>query len=254
MAKKPEFTFVDLFAGIGGFHLALRNLGAKCIFLNEFDKYAKETYLNYFQKKDPELFNSHSAEYFWKNIRDITLSNTDKTENIKINNIKEIISARPDILCAGFPCQPFSLVGKKNGFDDDRGTLFKDIHLIIRALKPRVIFLENVRHIVQHDNGKVLNYIIDKLGKADYEVNTNRGKNWDILKASDFGLPTYRQRFYFVAFRKDVVDSGKFKFPDPITPGGITLSQFFKDDDCYGKEKYRKTGKYSRRDLSQGFG
>lgn len=224
--KTKQWTFIDLFAGIGGFHLGLKSLGVKCVFINEFDSRAKETYLNYFQKKDLELFNSRLTDYFWKDIKDITLSDTNKTEKEKTENIKKVIPEH-DILCAGFPCQSFSLVGQKNGFDDDRGTLFNDIYLIIKATEPRVVFLENVRNIVRHNNGGVLNYIIKKLKRVGYEVELEKGHNWKILRASDFGLPTYRPRFYLVAFRKDVVGSENFKFPEPSTPKGVALNDFF---------------------------
>jgi len=228
MIKKEtkKLTFVDLFAGVGGFHLALKDVGAKCVFVNEFNDRAKKTYLNYFQEKDPELFNSQHADYFWKSIKDITLSDTNKTEKEKIEHIKKIIP-KHDILCAGFPCQPFSLVGKKNGFDDDRGTLFNDVYLTIKATKPRVVFLENVRNIARYNNGEVLNHIIKKLKEAGYETELQEGQNWKILKASDFGLPTYRPRFYLVAFKKNIIDSKSFKFPEPITPKGVRLNDFF---------------------------
>lgn len=225
-----SFTFVDLFAGIGGFHLALFNIGGKCVFVNEFDKHAQKTYKSYFFKKDLELFQDEKAEtYFWKNIKEITLSDKAVPKSFWIKNIRAIIPSF-DILCAGFPCQPFSKIGKKNGFEDDRGTLFNDIHRVIVARKPKVIFLENVRNILTHDEGRTFQFILEKLDAAGYYVNEERDDSWNILNASDFGLPTSRPRFYLVAFRKGTTGAGKFKFPKPTTPEGMTLRNFFKNE------------------------
>lgn len=227
--KVKEFTFIDLFAGIGGFHLALQELGGKCVFVNEFDNNARKTYENYFRKKDPELFSNKLREpYFWQSIKNITLSDTDKPEIFRQKNIKKIIP-RFDVLCAGFPCQPFSRIGKKRGFDDDRGTLFNDIEKIIIARRPKVVFLENVRNIVTHDSGRTFAAILEKLDKAGYYVNKERDDSWNTFKASEFGLPTTRSRFYLVAFRRKTFGAGKFKFPKPTTPDGMTLRRFFKD-------------------------
>ena len=228
--KAKGFTFIDLFAGIGGFHLALHDLGGKCVFVNEFDRHAKKTYEHNFSKTNPELFrNKTLSSHFWKSIKDITLiESPNQSKLVWKKNIRETIP-RFDILCAGFPCQPFSRIGKKNGFDDDRGTLFNDIERIILARKPKVIFLENVRNIVTHDEGRTFQFILDKLDKAGYHVNRERDDSWNILNASDFGLPTARQRFYLVAYKKGTPGAKQFRFPRPSTPGGITLRQFFKN-------------------------
>lgn len=227
---KQKFTFIDLFAGIGGFHLALHDLGGECVFINEFDRHAKKTYEHNFSRISPKLFlNESHTQQFWRSIKEITLTRTvDKPKSVWEKNIKEVIP-RFDILCAGFPCQPFSRIGKKNGFDDDRGTLFNDIERVILARKPKVIFLENVRNIVTHDEGRTFQFILEKLDKAGYHVNRERNDSWNILNASDFGLPTARQRFYLVAFRKGTSGAGKFRFPTPTTPDGITLRHFFKN-------------------------
>lgn len=228
--KSKKFTFIDLFAGIGGFHLALHELGGKCVFVNEFDKHARKTYEHNFAKISPELFNDKIREsYFWKSIKEITLTDTEVPKFVWVKNIKKIVPVF-DILCAGFPCQPFSQAGKKRGFDDDRGTLFNDIERIVLARKPKVIFLENVRNIVKHDDGRTFKYILKKLKEANYYVNEERDDSWNTLKASDFGLPTYRPRFYLVAFRKDMSKLGQFKFPKPTTPKGVTLDKFFKNN------------------------
>ena len=227
---KQKFTFIDLFAGIGGFHLALHDLGGECVFINEFDRHAKKTYEHNFSRISSKLFlNELHTQHFWRSIKEITLTRTvDKPKSVWEKNIKKVIP-RFDILCAGFPCQPFSRIGKKNGFDDDRGTLFNDIERIILARKPKVIFLENVRNIVTHDEGRTFQFILEKLDKAGYHVNRERDDSWNILNASDFGLPTARQRFYLVAFRKGAYGAGQFRFPKPTTPSGITLRSFFKN-------------------------
>lgn len=225
--KCTKFTFVDLFAGIGGFHFALGDLGGKCVFVNEFNDYARKTYEYNFGKTNPKPFQDKLPEpYFWKNIKEITLSNTNRPRSTWRKNIRTIIPPF-DILCAGFPCQPFSRIGKKNGFDDDRGTLFGDIERIILTRKPKVVFLENVRNIVTHDEGRTFKFILEKLERAGYYVNKERDDSWNILNASDFGLPTTRPRFYLVAFKKNTAGAGKFRFPKPTTPEGMTLRQYF---------------------------
>ncbi len=227
--RRPKFTFIDLFAGIGGFHLALQELGGECVFVNEFDENARKTYEHNFRKTNPELFKSKKREpYFWKSIKDITLTDTGQSKTIWDKNIKRVIP-KFDVLCAGFPCQPFSRIGQKRGFDDDRGTLFGDIERIILAKQPKVIFLENVRNIVNHDNKHTFQIILEKLDRAGYYVNEERDDSWNFLNASDFGLPTARPRFYLVAFKKGAPGAKEFKFPKPTSPGGTTLCKFFKD-------------------------
>jgi len=224
-----KFTFIDLFAGIGGFHLALHDLGGKCVFVNEFDEFARRTYELNFREIAPELFrNRHREPNFWKDIKSVTLTNKRRSKAIWMKNIRNAIP-RFDILCAGFPCQPFSQIGEKNGFDDDRGTLFNDIERIILARRPKVIFLENVRNIVTHDKRRTFQSILKKLDKAGYHVNQERDDSWDILRASGFGLPTARPRFYLVAFREGTAGAKEFKFPEPTTPNGMTLRKFFKN-------------------------
>jgi DNA (cytosine-5)-methyltransferase 1 len=129
-----DITFIDLFAGIGGFHLALESLGAKCVFASEIDKFARETYIHNFSKTNAVLFEQNQ---FNQDIR-----------KVDYNDIPDF-----DILCAGFPCQPFSQAGHKKGFEDDqeRGNLFYVIADIIQEKKPAAIFLENVRHLINHD-------------------------------------------------------------------------------------------------------
>lgn len=175
-----DYTFIDLFAGIGGFHVALSSFGASCVFASEWDKYAADTYEENFNKRP---------------YGDIT-------------QINEIEIPKHDILCAGFPCQSFSVSGKQKGFDDIRGSLFFDIARIINFHKPRVIFLENVKNLVNHNEGRTLKVIIETLESLDYKVFTK------ILNSSHFGLPQNRERIYIVAFSK-IIDSNDFSFPNP---------------------------------------
>ncbi|MDR3653230.1 MAG: DNA cytosine methyltransferase [Paludibacter sp.] len=175
-----DFTFIDLFAGIGGFHLALNSFGAKCVFASEWDKHSAETYEINFNMKP------HG---------DITLIDE-----------KEI--PQHDILCGGFPCQAFSISGKQKGFEDTRGTLFFDIARIINHHNPKFLFLENVKNLSKHDNGKTLNTIIETLNELNYQV------EYKVLNASHYGLPQNRERIYIIGIRKDL-NFLKFKFPKP---------------------------------------
>jgi DNA (cytosine-5)-methyltransferase 1 len=183
-----NYTFIDLFAGIGGFHIALHNLGAKCVFVSEFDKYARETYKSNFEKICPDIINSDLFA------GDITKINTE--------DIPEF-----DILCAGFPCQPFSVAGYKKGFEDTRGTLFFDIARIIKEKKPKAYILENVRGLFIHNNGQTLlrmKEILEDLGYSFF---------YKVLKADDYGVPQNRQRLIMVGFRDGDIT---FDFPKPF--------------------------------------
>ncbi len=197
------FTFIDLFAGIGGFHLAMHRLGGKCVFASESDGDARKTYEYNYQKSSPELF---LGEFFNDDIRNITPQ-----------NIPDF-----DVLCAGFPCQPFSQAGYKRGFEDnhksERGNLFFNIAEIIEAKKPKAFFLENVRGLVNHDNGKtfaIIRHILEtELGYSFY---------FKIVHASDYGLPQLRPRVFIVGFKNDTELLRGFNFPEK-TPLKFTMS------------------------------
>jgi len=161
---KQNFSFSDLFAGIGGFRIALESFGGKCVFSSEWDHYAALTYEHNFGEEPTG---------------DIT-------------KIDEKDIPYHDVLCAGFPCQAFSISGKQGGFNDTRGTLFFDIARIAKYHKPKVLLLENVKHLVRHDNGKTLSTITRVLFDIGYEV------FYEILDASDFGIPQSRKRVFFV--------------------------------------------------------
>ncbi len=188
-----NYRFIDLFSGIGGFHLALSSYGAECVFASEWDKYASNVYYKNFGLK-PE--------------GDIT--------KIEVENIPPYY-----ILCGGFPCQAFSISGKQKGFEDTRGTLFFDIARIVQHHQPKVLFLENVKNLLKHDNGNTLKTIIKTLKELNYSV------FYEVLNSSHFGLPQNRERLYIVAFHT-TLNIDDFQFPKPInTP--ICLEHILED-------------------------
>lgn len=172
-------TFIDLFAGLGGFRVALESLGGKCVFSSEWDKHAQVVY----EKNFGEVPSG-----------DITC-------------IDEKDIPNHDILCAGFPCQAFSVSGNRRGFEDSRGTLFFDVARIVKEVKPKVVFLENVKNFASHDNGKTLEVVQSTMEGLGYTFHSK------VLSATDFGIPQKRERIYMVCFRKDVDDS-LFSFPE----------------------------------------
>ncbi|MGB0931991.1 MAG: HpaII family restriction endonuclease, partial [Chitinophagales bacterium] len=190
------------FAGIGGFHIAMHNLGGKCVFASEMDVYARKTYQHHFKKTAPELFQNGLFN--------------DDIRNVNPADIPDF-----DVLCAGFPCQPFSQAGYKRGFEDnhnsERGNLFFNIAEIIEAKKPKAFFLENVRGLVSHDKGKTFQIIRDilenELGYSFY---------YKVVKASDYGLPQLRPRVFIIGFRDEGFMQG-FSFPSP-KPLKLTMS------------------------------
>lgn len=183
-----KFTFIDLFAGIGGFRLAMQNLGGQCVFSSEWDYQAQRTY--------------HANYGEWP-CGDITLEET-----------KEIIPENFDILCAGFPCQAFSIAGKRRGFEEARGTLFFEVVEIIRKKRPRAVLLENVKGLMTHDKGRSFGLMLEVLREdLKYIVPTPR-----TLSACDYGLPQRRDRVFIVGFREDIERAEAFQYPKPIQP------------------------------------
>lgn len=172
--EHTDFKFIDLFAGIGGFRIALQDVGGKCVFSSEWDTQAQKTYF---------------ANYGEVPFGDITKSST-----------KSYIPDNFDVLCAGFPCQPFSISGKQKGFDDTRGTLFFDICEIISQKQPKVVFLENVKHLVHHNGGNTLKTILSKLEELDYKV------AWKVLNGADFGIPQNRERIIIIGCKDKLFD------------------------------------------------
>lgn len=165
-----KFKFIDLFAGLGGFRIAFEKNNAECVFSSEIDKYACETYFNNF-KEYPK--------------GDIT-----KIESKEIPNF--------DILCAGFPCQPFSIGGLRKGFEDSRGTLFFEVARILKEKQPSAFILENVKGIVSHDNKNTLKVIEEILDEIGYNF------QYKILNAKDYGIPQNRERWYCIGFKKEL--------------------------------------------------
>ena len=183
--ENPKFKFIDLFAGIGGFRLALQNLGGKCVFTSEWDKEAKKTY---------------KANFGETPFGDITKEET-----------KAYIPDGFDLLCAGFPCQAFSIAGKRGGFEDTRGTLFFDVAEIIKRKKPKAIFLENVKGLRNHNGGKTLATILNVLrNDLGYFIPEPQ-----IINAKEFGVPQNRERIYIVGFRQDL-NISRFEYPKPL--------------------------------------
>ena len=167
-----QLTFIDLFAGMGGFRIAFESNNAKCVFSSEIDKWACKTYFD----------NFNEFPY-----GDIT--------KISANDIPNF-----DILCAGFPCQPFSIGGHRLGFEDTRGTLFFDVARILNEKKPKAFLLENVKGITNHDNGKTLKVIENSLLELGYTIKHK------VLNAKDYGIPQNRERWYCIGFRKDILN------------------------------------------------
>lgn len=183
-SANPEFTFIDLFAGIGGFRMAFQNLGGECVFSSEWDEQAKKTYY---------------ANYGEVPFGDITKEST-----------KNKIPKGFDILCAGFPCQAFSLAGKRLGFEETRGTLFFDVAEILRRYQPKAFFLENVKGLVIHDKGRTFKTILKTLDDVGYVV-----PDPQIVNAMYFGVPQHRERIYIVGFRKDLgIKKEHFSYPE----------------------------------------
>jgi DNA (cytosine-5)-methyltransferase 1 len=208
---EPAFTFIDLFAGIGGMRLGFQANGGNCVFSSEFEKNAQVTYLN-----------NHGEKPFG----DITEINEKSIPN-------------HDVLIAGFPCQPFSHAGLKLGIDDIRGTLFHDITRILKEKKPSFALLENVKGLISNDRGHTLTVILKTLTKIGYSCNISKklienGSAKEIqheakkmvLKSIDFGVPQNRQRIYIVLWRDGLIEH--FEYPKPtgvITRVGDILEE-----------------------------
>jgi DNA (cytosine-5)-methyltransferase 1 len=176
-----SFTFIDLFAGIGGMRVAFEKTGGECVFSSEWDKHAQITY---------------AANFGDTPHGDITL--------VEVTDVP-----KHDVLIGGFPCQPFSQAGLKKGFEDTRGTLFFDVARIIDHRKPSMVLLENVKGFVGHDKGRTLQIVKETLEDLGYNV------FFKVLNARDFGVPQNRERVYIVALNKRKMGSIGFRFPDP---------------------------------------
>ena len=174
-------TFIDLFCGIGGFRLGLERHGLKCVFSSDI--------------------NNNSSYTYFKNFNEVNLGN--------IINIHEKDIPKMDIICGGFPCQSFSKVGLKKGFNDNRGMLIFEIIRIAKYHQPNILFLENVEYILKINNGNVIKKIVKELENINYRV------HYKLLNSSLYGIPQNRKRVYFFCIRKDLIDKCEFNFPKP---------------------------------------
>ncbi|MDR9403034.1 MAG: DNA cytosine methyltransferase [Halothece sp. Uz-M2-17] len=186
-----NFTFIDLFAGIGGIRIASENIGGKCVFSSEWDRYAQKSYQAYF------LETPHG---------DITQIDAEKIPD-------------HDILTAGFPCQTFSILGDRKGFTDTRGTLFFDIERILKVKRPKAFLLENVKNLVSHDQGRTFSIIKNSLESLGYTVYSK------VLNALDFGLPQKRERIIIIGF----LGNYSFRFPE-VQKEKANLKNFLEND------------------------
>lgn len=187
---KKKFRFIDLFAGIGGIRIPFDELGGHCVLSSEWDKYAQDTYEANFGERP-------------------------------IGDINQILSEdipEHDILLAGFPCQPFSIIGNGHGFADTRGTLFFEIERILRDKAPSAFLLENVKQLVSHDNHRTFKVILSKLKDLGYNT------HWKILNALNYGLPQKRERVMIVGFKENY----PFDFPEPLN-SRIPLTDIIED-------------------------
>lgn len=230
--EETKFTFIDLFAGIGGFRLAFQNLGGKCVFTSEWDNFAKKTY---------------KANFGELPFGDIT----------KIN---ESFIPDHDILLAGFPCQPFSIagvskknaLGKRHGFlDETQGTLFFDIARILEHKKPRAFMLENVKNLVSHDKGKTFKIIKNTLEELGYSI------HYQVLNGKHF-VPQNRERIFIIGFKNSIY-KGNENFVFPELPEPKTTFKEILDDGVEGKytlsdKLWNYLQDYSRKHKAKGNG
>lgn len=180
-----RFTFVDLFAGIGGFRIAAQNCGGRCVYSSEMDMNAKCTYYHNFGEVP---------------FGDITQQ-----------SVKDMIPSHFDMLCGGFPCQAFSIAGYQKGFDDARGTLFFEIAEITKKHRPKVLLLENVKNLMNHDKGRTYRVIKETLVDLGYKVFSK------VLNAMEYAnVPQNRERIFIVAVDQEQKDIDEFTFPEPV--------------------------------------
>ena len=208
--KKPQFTFIDLFAGIGGFRIPMQWENGLCVFSSEF--------------------NSHAQKVYYENYGEVPFGDITK---IPLNCIPQ-----HDVLAAGFPCQPFSISGKMRGFEDTRGTLIYNVFKIIEAKQPKVVFLENVKHLVYHDGGNTLKTILGGLNGLGYKT------SWQVLNASDFGVAQNRERIIIIGNKEK-----EFDFSCLEKKPRVMLKEILEEDKGqfeYLKEPYTLLSEYTK--------
>lgn len=213
---KYKFKYIDLFAGIGGFHQAMNSVGGKCVFVSEWDKHARMTYEANYKNDSPEIFENNYQLF-----------------NCDINDANPTDIPNFDICCAGFPCQPFSIAGLRKGFEDTRGTLFFNIANIINekiqaGSPPKVLFLENVKGLRNHQRGETLNVILSTLDELGYRY------KYDVLNAKYFGIPQNRERLFIVAWFAKTVEVDDFRFPFGLDAKGRAIyeKKGLEDEKC----------------------
>lgn len=167
-----SFKFIDLFCGIGGFHLAMSAVGGECVFASEIDKFAKQAYTTL-----------HGLEPHG----DIT--------KIDAEDIPD-----HDLLTAGVPCQPWSIAGKRGGFDDARGSMWEETARIIREKKPKVFLVENVKGMLSHNKGDSFEEVCEKLSSIGYHL------DFSVINSKYFGVPQNRERVFLIGVRSDIID------------------------------------------------
>lgn len=213
--KRKQYRTVSLFAGIGGFDLGFEYSGFDIIWANDFDKYAVETYK--------------------ANVGNQIVLGDIRAEK---ENIPE-----HDVLIGGFPCQPFSTLGKLKGFEDeDRGTLFFEIKEILKKHKTKVVVLENVKNIMNHDKGKTFERILHELHGIGYDC------YYHVMNSADYGIPQRRNRVYIVGFLREAFEKGEFVYPEKIPLKTTTQALLDKNVD----EKYFLSEKLSKTILGYG--
>lgn len=216
-SNNKSIRFIDLFAGIGGIRIPFDELGYKCVFSSEWDKAAQLTYI---------------ANFGEKPYGDIT--------KIEAEEIPQ-----HDLLLAGFPCQAFSIIGKRLGFEDIRGTMFFEVARILKHHNPSAILLENVKQLVTHDKGRTFKTILDVLAQLGYHV------KWKILNALDFGVPQRRERVIIVGFKsKERCEAFSFDFKkvsynlNDIVESDLDVDKsLFASDDIVSKRLAKTEGK-----------
>lgn len=172
MKGKESMRFLDLFSGIGGFRLGMERAGHKCVGYCEIDKYARLSY---------NAIHDTKGEIDYKDITEVT------------NEEFRKLRGKVDVICGGFPCQAFSIAGNQLGFEDARGTLFYEIARAAEQVKPRYLFLENVRNLLSHDKGKTFARMLKILDELGYDV------EWQVLNSKNFGVPQNRERVFIIA-------------------------------------------------------
>ncbi len=197
--KKHDFTFIDLFAGIGGTRLGFEAVGGKCVFTSEWDIQAQKTYFANFGELP------HG---------DITKITEDEIPDF-------------DVLLAGFPCQPFSSIGQRKGFEHKtQGTLFYDVARIIKHKRPKAFLLENVQGLLTHDKGRTLSTILEVLADLDYDV------QYQLINAAEFGVPQMRKRIYIVGIDRHLknIDASTFVFPIGKPDSYVNIGDYLESD------------------------